>query len=116
MGNVPAALNPFVSPKGASKLRNFRWLVASLTASVWLFTGFLAVSPDWHHCFHEDSETGQHHCLVSKYSDGDFLTPSGGAILAVSISLAEPRIVRLETFVSSDTDHLLPPGRAPPLL
>jgi hypothetical protein len=105
-----------VTSKHASKLRRFRWAIASFTATLWLFTGFLAVSPDWHHCFHEDSGTAQHHCLISKYSDGDFLTASAGALLTTFVPRVEPATPYFEISVDSASDHLLPPGRAPPIL
>jgi hypothetical protein len=105
-----------VRSKSESKLRSFRWLIGSFTAALWLFTAFLAVSPEWHHCLHDDSQATQHHCFVTKYSDGDFLTASAGAILTPFVLCAEPGGLCAEISIQASSDHLLPPGRAPPIL
>jgi len=98
------------------KLRRVRWLIASLTAALWLFTGFLAVAPEWHRCFHDDSQATQHHCFVTKYSDGDFLTASAGPILTPFVLCPEQAGHLAEISIEAASDHLLPPGRAPPIL
>jgi hypothetical protein len=114
-GGVFAASSAFVSPQRPSRLKALRSLVASVTAALWLLTGFAAVSAEFHHCLHEDAGNGQHECLVTKYSDGQFLHGPPAAILNVppAVAIADSRVAIVPVFLS--VDFRLPPGRAPPI-
>jgi len=105
-----------VSRKGPWKTGHLRWVVAGVTAVLWLFTGFLSASPAWHHWFHNDSQSAQHHCLVSKYSEGDFLNSPAPTISENPKSEIRNAKLSPEIFEFSQPANLLPPGRAPPVI
>jgi len=105
-----------VSLQSSSKLRSLRWLIAGATAALWLLTGFLAVSPHWHHCLHEDSQGAEHQCFLTKYSDGQVVF---GPDATVRVAPAEELATASQCFRTAPKSSLallLPPGRAPPLL
>jgi hypothetical protein len=94
-------------------------VIAGVAMAAWLLTGLLSVSPAWHHWFHEDSNGAQHHCPVSKYSDGDFLNASPPATLSAFNPKPPDRALKPTTaeFPSQlSTLNSALQGRAPPLI
>jgi hypothetical protein len=96
-------------------LERFRWVVASVTAALWLLTGFLAVSQELHGCLHHEAGTPQHECLITKYSDGQFLNAPAPIALPVAAGDLAVAAVHVKEAVLSSDDFRLPPGRGPPL-
>jgi hypothetical protein len=105
-----------VSSKRPRKEKRIRWFLASVFAALWLFTGFAATSSELHHCLHEDAPLGAHHCLFTKYAEGQFVgAPTAQIALQIPLCLStvcpRPAVVELPSLI-----RLLPPERAPPIL
>jgi hypothetical protein len=104
-----------VRRKSASGLKRINWLVASVTVALWLLTGFLAVSEDLHQCLHDDADAAQHECLITKYSEGQFLNGPAPAPLAKVADVLTVPVTHVHDVIFASIDFRLPPGRAPPL-
>jgi hypothetical protein len=105
-----------VSSKRPRKETRIRWLLASVLAALWLFTGFAATSSELHHCLHKDASSGEHQCLFTKYAEGQFVNaPTAQITLQIPLCLSAvcppPAVVKLPSLI-----RLLPPERAPPVL
>jgi hypothetical protein len=104
-----------VSPKKASKATRFRWFFANAMVALWLFTGFAAASADLHHCVHDDSQSAEHDCFITKYTDGQFLNAPAAQVQILAPSGFFDFSQCAASNWSSAHLSLLPPGRAPPV-
>ena len=87
---------------------------AALMFVLWVGTLLLAASPDLHRRLHSDSQTPDHHCLITQLKEHSVLS-SAAVVSAPAPAPSALSTVLLAEFQFLPTcDHRLAFGRAPP--
>lgn len=78
---------------------------------VWV--GALHYSPTAHEHVHHDAHEEDHHCVVEVFADGLISEVVELHVAEATEGIATAMTVRCEVWLE-ETEHLRPPGRAPP--
>ena len=90
--------------------------MVSLMIGLWLGSVALAVSPELHHWFHQDSGNVNHECLVTLVSKGHFLAGTASGVAAIVAAVFFGLFLLAVVWNLPVTDFRLSPSRAPPVV
>jgi hypothetical protein len=91
-------------------------IAAALFLAAFVGIHLVGVSEQLHEAVHHDAKESSHSCVFLLVSKGDF-SASGETVVAPLLDLPSDALVELSSvsLQISAPDHLLLPGRAPPL-
>src|SRR3989442_1174826 len=91
-----------------------RVLVATLMAGLLLGTLALSAAPQLHRLLHQDANTLNHHCLVTKLNEHPVLVGCATVLAPAPPPISHPPICSAAFQYLPTSDHRLTPSRGPP--
>ena len=82
--------------------------------SLWVTVWALEVSPELHHLLHEDSQSPDHHCLVTQLQHNAMVSGFVPAVAPAAPAVWSILVNRDNFEFPPAADYQLPPSRAPP--